>query len=196
MPIIGIIVGSTRPGRLGPQIGEWVYQQAVGRSDAEYVLLDLADFALPLLDEPIAAMAAPGTQPHTTRWAAAIEPLDGILFVTAEYNHGVPAALKNAIDFLYAEWNRKPVGFVRYGVDGAVRAVEHLRGVMAQVRAATIGPQVVLTLDDDFHNYHTFTPRPFQHEVLSGVLTELVSWATVLRGLRVGESVSLASTEA
>lgn len=184
MPTIGIIVGSTRPGRLGPQVGEWVYKHAAARSDAEYVLLDVADFALPLLDEPVPAMAAPGTKPHTIRWAQAVGALDGFVIVTAEYNHGVPAALKNAIDFLFAEWNRKPVGFVGYGADGAIRAVEHLRGTLAQVRAATVGPQVALTLDGDFEEYRTFQPRPFQHESLNTLLTELTAWATVMQGLR------------
>lgn len=181
---LGIIIGSTRPGRLGPQVADWVYKLAIDQGHAEYELLDLATFSLPLLDEPIPAMAAPGSQPHTKRWAQAIADLDGFVFVTPEYNHGVPAALKNAIDFLFTEWNDKTVGFVGYGADGAVRAVEHLRGVMAQTRAATVGSQVALSLTSDFENFSDFTPRPAQNETLAGMLHDLVRWAMALRRLR------------
>lgn len=181
---LGIVVGSTRPGRLGSQVAEWVHKQAVGQGHAEWVLLDLVDFALPLLDEPIPAMASPGTQPHTKRWAAAVADLDGFVFVTPEYNHGVPAALKNAIDFLFHEWNDKAVGFVGYGVDGAVRAVEHLRGVMSQVRAATVGSQVALGLAGDFVRNSEFTPLPAQNDNLARMLDDLTNWAEALRTVR------------
>lgn len=106
------------------------------------------------------------------------------MIVTPEYNHGVPAALKNAIDFLYTEWNDKAVGFVGYGADGGVRAVEHLRGVMAQVRAATVGSQVALSLAGDFVNFSEFTPQPAKNDILDGMLSDLASWAGALQGVR------------
>src|SRR5262249_31056021 len=102
---IGIITGSTRPNRKAPDVARWVLDIAIKRNDAEYRLVDIQDFELPLLDEPLPPSMGKYQNPHTKRWAAAIASLDGFVFVTPEYNHGIPAALKNAIDFLFAEWN-------------------------------------------------------------------------------------------
>src|SRR6202030_4777921 len=109
---IAIIIGSTRPGRNGQAVAKWVYEIARKRSDAEFELVDIKDFNLPLLDEPVPAAMGQYSQPHTNAWAAKIEQFDAFVFVTPEYNHGPSAALKNAIDFLHREWNNKAVGFV------------------------------------------------------------------------------------
>src|SRR5690606_429897 len=160
---------STRPSRVGEAVGQWVHQLAQQRRDAEYVLLDLRDYNLPLLDEPIPPSEGKYSKEHTKRRAAAIAPCDGIVFVTPEYNHGTCAALKNAIDFLYAEWNNKAAGFVGYGSAGGVRAVEHLRLVMAEVQVATVRAQVMLSLFDDFENFTAFKPRGLHEKTVHQV---------------------------
>src|SRR5688500_11563528 len=121
---LAIIIGSTRPSRVGESVGKWVHQLAQQRRDAEYELVDLRAFNLPLLDEPIPPSQGKYSKAHTKRWAATIAAFDGFVFVTPEYNHGICGALKNAIDFLYAEWNNKAAGFVAYGSAGGARAVE------------------------------------------------------------------------
>jgi NAD(P)H-dependent FMN reductase len=114
MTRIGIILGSTRPGRNGEQVAKWVYDIAARRSDAEFELVDLADYPLPHLDEPLPPSVGRYQNEHTKQWAATIGSFDGFVIVTPEYNHGTSGVLKNAIDFLYAEWNNKAVGFVSY----------------------------------------------------------------------------------
>ena len=105
-PRVGIVIGSTRPGRNGPAVARWFRDLAVAHTDAaEFELVDLADFELPLLDEPVPAAGRTGPgKPHTARWAARIAELDAFVFVTGEYNRSAPAALKNAIDYLAHEW--------------------------------------------------------------------------------------------
>src|SRR6185437_3347359 len=97
---------------------------ATKRSDAEFELVDLLDFNLPLLDEPMPPSLGQYTKPHTKAWAAKVDSFDAYVFVTPEYNHGIPGALKNALDFVYREWNNKAAGFVSYGSANGVRAVE------------------------------------------------------------------------
>ncbi len=130
---IGIIVGSTRPGRKADAVARWVLEHARKRTDAEFEIVDIGDYNLPLLDEPIPPSMGKYTNQHTKDWAKKIASLDGFVFVTPEYNHGPSAALKNAIDFVYAEWNNKAAGFVSYGSAGGARAVEHLRHVMGEI---------------------------------------------------------------
>ena len=123
-PRIAIILGSTRPGRNGEAVAKWVYEIAQKRTDAEFELVDIKDFNLPLLDEPMPPIMGQYGKPHTKAWAAKIGSFDGFIFVTPEYNHGIPGALKNAIDFLFREWNDKAAGFVSYGGAGGARSVE------------------------------------------------------------------------
>src|SRR3981189_2538183 len=124
---IAVIIGSTRPGRVGETVAKWVYELAKKRMEAEFELVDIKGYNLPLLDEPVPPSMGQYSQQHTKTWAAKIDSFDGYVFVTPEYNHGICGALKNAIDFLFAEWNNKAAGFVGYGSVGGVRAVEHLR---------------------------------------------------------------------
>src|SRR3977135_2592883 len=124
---IAIILGSTRPGRNGEAVAKWVYEVTKRRNDAEFELVDIKDFNLPLLDEPVPPIMGQYSKPHTKRWAAKIAVFDAYVFVTPEYNHGTSGALKNAIDFLFAEWNNKAAGFVSYGGASGARAVEQLR---------------------------------------------------------------------
>lgn len=181
---VAIIIGSTRPGRVGEAVGKWAFEVAKRRQDAKFELVDVADYNLPLLDEPIPPSMGKYSKDHTKRWAAKIAEFDAYVFVTAEYNHGIPGALKNAIDFLFAEWNNKAAGFVSYGSAGGVRAVEHLRLVMAEVKVATVRNQVMLSLRDDFENYSTFKPRDFHATTLGQVLDEVIAWGGALRTVR------------
>ena len=181
---LAIIIGSTRPNRVGESVGKWVHQIAQKRRDAEFELVDIEDFKLPLLDEPVPPSMGQYSKEHTKRFAAKIATFDAFVFVTAEYNHGIPGALKNAIDFLFAEWNNKAAGFVGYGSAGGVRAVEHLRLVMAEVQVATVRNQVMLSLRDDFENYSAFKPREFHEQALGQVFDQVIAWGGALRSLR------------
>jgi NAD(P)H-dependent FMN reductase len=187
-PRIGIIIGSTRPGRNGEAVAKWVDQLARQRSDAHFELVDLLDYALPHLDEPIPASAGRYGRDHTKAWSAKIASFDGFVFVTPEYNHSTSGSLKNAIDYLYAEWNNKAAGFVSYGSAGGVRAVEHLRLVMAELQVATVRAQVALSLNTDFENYSTFRPDPARAKALSTMLEQLVRWTRALRTVRTASS--------
>lgn len=181
---IAIILGSTRPGRLGEAVAHWVFEHARARSDAEYEMIDVADFNLPLLDEPIPPSRHQYTKPHTLKWAATIAPFDGFVFVTPEYNHSVSSALKNAIDFLYAEWNNKAAGFVAYGSAGGTRAVEHLRLIMAELQIADVRAQVALSLYTDFENFSRFKPAAQHERSLNSMLDQLLAWSGALKLLR------------
>jgi NAD(P)H-dependent FMN reductase len=184
MTKIGIIVGSTRPGRNGEAVAQWVYDVASRRTDAEFQLVDLADYQLPLLDEPVPPSMGQYGNEHTRRWAARVAMFDGYVFVTPEYNHGTSGALKNALDYLYAEWNNKVAGFVGYGSAGGTRAVEQLRLVAAELQIATVRAQVALSLFTDFQNFTTFTPAAQHEQALSTMLDQLNSWAGALRTVR------------
>jgi len=181
---IGIILGSTRPNRNGEAVARWVHEQAARRTDARFELLDLADFNLPLLDEPIPPSQGKYSQEHTKRWSAVIAGLDAYVFVTPEYNHSTSGALKNALDFLYKEWNNKAAGFVSYGSAGGVRAVEHLRLIMAELQIADVRAQVALSLFTDFENFSSFKPGAHHEKTLATMLDQLVAWGTAMKRVR------------
>ena len=186
MTKVAIIIGSTRPGRKADAVARWVHGIAQKRTDATFELVDILDFHLPLLDEPIPPSRNQYSLPHTTAWAARIEPFDAFVFVTPEYNPGPSGALKNAIDFLYREWNNKAAGFVGYGSAGGVRAVEQLRLVMGELQIADVRAQVMLSILDDFENYTTFQPRPMHEKAVGAMLDQLIAWGGALRPLREG----------
>jgi NAD(P)H-dependent FMN reductase len=181
---IAIILGSTRPGRLGAAVARWVYELAQRRGDADYEHVDLLDFNLPLLDEPVPPSRHQYSNPHTKVWAEKIAGFDGFVFVTPEYNHGMSGALKNAIDFLYAEWNNKAAGFVAYGSAGGVRAVEQLRQVMAELQVADVRSQVALSLYTDFEKFSVFKPAALHEKALATMLDQLLAWSGALKPLR------------
>src|ERR1700694_1729811 len=143
---IGIIVGSTRPGRKAAAVAKWVHEILQSRKDAEFEIIDIEDYKLPLLDEPVPPSMHQYSKEHTKTWSAKIASLDAYIFVTPEYNHSVSAALKNAIDFLFHEWNNKAAGFIGYGSAGGVRAVECLRLVMGGIKGADVRGEVLLSL--------------------------------------------------
>ena len=181
---IAIILGSTRPGRIGTAVAGWVHERAERRGDADYELIDLVDFNLPLLDEPVPPARHQYSKPHTKAWAERIAGFDGFVFVTPEYNHGISGALKNALDFLYAEWNNKAAGFVGYGSAGGVRAVEQLRQVMAELQIADVRTQVALSLYTDFEKFSVFKPAALHEKSLNTMLDQLLAWSGALKPLR------------
>lgn len=181
---IGIIVGSSRPNRVAPQVAAWVREIAGQRTDAAFEIVDIADFDLPIFDEPMPPSLGNYAHEHTKRWSAKIDSLDGFVFVTPEYNHSISGAMKNAIDFIYNEWNNKAAGFVSYGSTGGVRAVEHLRGIMAEVQVADVRGHVSLSLFTDFENYTTFEPSEATRPHVDGMLDQVVAWSGALKALR------------
>ena len=184
MTKIGIILGSTRPGRNGEAVAKWVLDVASKRTDAEFELIDLLDYPLPHLDEALPPAMGQYSNPHTIEWAQKIGSFDGFVMVTPEYNHSTSAVLKNAIDYLFAEWNNKAVGFVSYGAVGGARAVEHLRLVAGELMMADVRAQLALSLVTDFENYSTFRPNERHEQVLGTVLDQVVSWSGALAHLR------------
>lgn len=196
MTRIAVIVGSTRRHRRGKAVADWTLETARSRGPADTVfeLVDVAEFHLPVLDESAPALYRTYEHEHTKHWAAAIDAFDGYVFVTPEYNHGVPGGLKNAIDYLFYEWNDKAAGFVSYGVHGGVRAVEQLRQIAAELKLADVRTQVAFSTFTDFD--HTgldladpattgvFTPADRHADDLAGLLDETVTWSRALATLR------------
>lgn len=178
---VAIIVGTTRPGRKADTVARWVHDIAAQREDAAYEVVDIADFALPHLDEPMPALTGEYSRPHTRAWAEKMGSFDAFVFVTPEYNASIPGVLKNAIDYLGAEWGGKAAGFVGYGMEGGVRAVAHLRVILGDLKVSGVEPAVELTLPEDFENFSVFTPRESRAKQVVAVLDALLPEAARLK---------------
>lgn len=182
---IAVVIGSTRPGRKGEAVGRWVHELAQGREGAEYEIVDLKAYDLPLLSEPTVPGAANRQYevPQTRAWSEAIDSYDGYVWVTPEYNHGVPGAMKNALDVLYPEWGYKGFGIVSYGADGGTRSTEQWRGIIANVMGTVIRHQVALyeflEWPDD-----VFTPEERRPDELDRMLGLLERTTQALAPLR------------
>jgi NAD(P)H-dependent FMN reductase len=185
-PALGIIIASTRPGRAGLPVATWFAERATAHGGFAVTVLDLAELALPLLDEPAHPRLRQYSQPHTKAWSAAVEACDAFVIVTPEYNYGYPAALKNAIDYLHQEWLHKPVGFVSYGgVAAGTRAVQQLK----QVVTALAMPPAVAAVSIPFHTQFIDEDGAIQaNEVMEtaagAMLDELGRMVAALRPLR------------
>lgn len=180
-----IIIASTRPGRVGPSVARWFdgFARAHGGFDVE--LLDLADFRLPLYDEPVHPNKAQYEHDHTRRWSRSVAAADAYIFVTPEYNYFPTPALVNALDYVYREWNYKPCGFVSYGgVSGGLRAVQAVKlqvttlKMMPMMEGVTI-PRVASQIKDG-----VFTSNEHIDRSAKALLDELLRWATALRPMR------------
>jgi len=190
---VGIIVGSTRPGRHADVVAKWVLEKAKKRTDAQFEIVDIKDFNLPMLDEPVPPSQGQYTKPHTKAWAQKVASLDAYVFVTPEYNHGPSASLKNAIDFVYAEWNNKAAGFVSYGAAASGgRAVEQLRPIMAELQIADVRSQVLLSLFTDFENFSVFKPNAVHETAMATMLDQVVAWGGALKTLRTQKFTTVA----
>lgn len=185
MPLrIAVILGSTRPGRRGDQIADWVLGAARAHGGADYELVDLADHELGDLDEPGNPTFQQYQHEHTRVWGELIDGFDGYVFVVPEYNHSYPGALKNALDYVYREWNDKAAGIVSYGgwVSGA-RAAEALRLVLAELQVATVRAQPTISTHASFADGR-FGPRPGLDTALATLLDQLIAWSGALRSVR------------
>ncbi|WP_102273872.1 NADPH-dependent FMN reductase [Cytobacillus massiliigabonensis] len=175
---IGIILGSTREGRVSPQVGAWVKEIADKRGDANYTVIDIADYKLPLLGE--AGADASGA----AAWSEIIAAQDGFVFIVQEYNHSITGALKNALDYLRDEWNNKAAGIVSYGSVGGARAAEHLRGILGELLVADVRVHPALSLFTDFENGTDFKPKAVQEDSVNQMLDQLLPWSKALFTIR------------
>lgn len=181
-----IITASTRSGRKGPAVSEWLLQHAEKQKNFKTEHLDLAEIALPFLDEPYMANLQKYQHEHTKKWSAKIAPADAFIIVTPEYNNSYPAPIKNAIDFLFNEWNYKPVAFVSYGgLAGGTRAVQDLKVVVSSVKMVPVKEAVNIPffekLIDDKGKFQATKEAESSLEKLFEALSK---WATALRDMR------------
>lgn len=174
---IGIILGSTRVGRVSPQVGKWVFDIARSRNDADYELIDIADYRLPLLGESTETEGI-------IKWNEKLSSLDGFIFIVCEYNHSISAALKNALDLARDPWFNKAAGIVSYGSSGGARATEHLRGILAELRVATVRTHPTLSTFYDFENSTIFKPQALHQDIVKQMIAQLLAWAKALKTLR------------
>jgi NAD(P)H-dependent FMN reductase len=190
---IGIILGSTRPGRRGEQIASWLLETARAHGGAEYELVDLDHHGLGNLDEAAHPMLQQYEHPHTQRWAQTIDGFDGFVFLTPEYNHSYPGSLKNAIDYLYKEWNDKAAGIVSYGGGAAgVRAAESLRLVLAELQIATVRMQPAIPMRTAFAT-GSFVPADDLAATVHDMLEQTIAWSGALAGVRAAKQEAAAA---
>ncbi|HZG17751.1 MAG TPA: NAD(P)H-dependent oxidoreductase [Candidatus Bathyarchaeia archaeon] len=175
---IGIILGSTRQGRLSPQVGEWVKGIADNRGDAQYELIDIATYKLPFFGE------GTGEEPGVKAWAQKIDEMDGYVFIVQEYNHSITGALKNALDSAYKEWNNKAAGIVSYGSTGGARAAEHLRGILGELLVADVRVHPTLSIFTDVENFKVFKPAELHVANINAMLDQVIAWSGALKSLR------------
>lgn len=174
---IGIIIGSTREGRVSPQVASWLKAYAETRGDAHYEIVDIKDYQLPLLGET-------DDQTPVARWNEKLITLDGFIFVVAEYNHSITASLKNALDSARDAWNNKAAGIVSYGSVGGARAAEHLRGILGELMIADVRTHVALNMFTDFENWSIFKPQPIHQNNLKTLFDQVNAWSHALKPLR------------
>jgi NAD(P)H-dependent FMN reductase len=184
---IGIILSTSRPARFADRPARWLIDLARRRDQAAFEIVDLRDYPLPFFDEDRLPMWAPAQDPIAARWARKMAELDGYIFVTAEYNHGIPAVLKNALDHAYGEYNRKPATFLGYGSAGGARAIEQLRLVLAELQVATLRNSVhvnAVELAGMLMQGRTFDDYPYLEQTAIQMLDELLWWAQTLKAGR------------
>ncbi|MEX2462401.1 MAG: NAD(P)H-dependent oxidoreductase [Paenibacillaceae bacterium] len=174
---IGIILGSTRQGRVSPQVGQWVKRIADKRGDAEYEIVDIADFKLPFFGEG-------NGEEQVKAWSEKLINLDGFIFITSEYNHSISGVLKNALDSARDAWYNKAAGIVSYGSTGGARAAEHLRGILGELSVADVRIHPTLSLFTDFENFSVFKPAELHLENINAMLNQVIAWSGALKTLR------------
>lgn len=187
---IAIVTGSTRPGRNNLGVARWVLEQAQQRGDAQYELVDIASFNLPVLDEGYPAAYQNYQNDHTKAWASKMAEFDGYIFVTPEYNHSVSPALANALSFINVEVNNKAAGIVGYGSALGARAIEHLRSILSELQIAHVQKTGLFSLFTDFKDFSSFVPSEAGAASLAPMLDQLVAWTAAMKTIRVEESVA------
>lgn len=183
-PLIGIILSTTRQGRFADRPAAWLQSLADARDDADYEIIDLRDYDIPLFEEPLSPRYKPIENAEARRFAAKIAELDGYVFITAEYNHSVSGAIKNALDYLAEEGGRKPAAFLGYGSSGATRAVEHLRLIAVEVSMVPTRAAVHINMEPFLglmREGKDFADYPYLGDSAAAMLDELVWYARVLK---------------
>lgn len=189
-PNIGIIVGSTRDTRFGRDVADWFAGHAQKRSDMEFEILDLRDFDLPFFNEMASNAWMPSTDPKAVAWQKKLAEFDGFVFVTPEYNHSIPASLKNALDQAYVEWNKKPGAIVAYGSVGGTRAAEHLRAIQVELQMVPVRSSVHIGGSEFMKVSPLGAGQPFTEiepvllPGLNDMLNQLAWWTDVTRAGR------------
>jgi NAD(P)H-dependent FMN reductase len=194
-PKIAIILSTARAARFGHKAGQWIFDIAKERSDMEFDLVDLRDHPLPFFDEIASNAWVPTQNAEGVRWQNKVGHYDGYIFVTAEYNHGVPAVLKNALDYAYPEWNKKPAAFVGYGAIGAARAIEQLRLITIELQMAPTRSAVHLAGGDFMAALREGKPISefgYLKPTAVALLDELAWWTKALKTAREATAKSAA----
>jgi NAD(P)H-dependent FMN reductase len=184
---IGIILSSTRTGRFADKPASWLLELARKRTEVSFELVDLRDYPLPFFDEPKSPLRESSKHEVAVRWSRTIASLDGFIFVSGEYNHGIPAVLKNALDYLYVEFNRKAAAFVGYGNAGGARGIEQLRLNLIELQVAPVRAAVHLAREEFLGvllHGKTLGDFPQLEQMAEVMLTELTWWAETLRAGR------------
>ncbi len=178
---IGIVQGSVREGRNGDAVAKWMSDFATNRNDAEYEIVDLANYNLPFLGS---ANAQPDAEEQIKAWSEKMASFDGYIFITPEYNHAIGGALKNALDFLNPELNNKAAGFVGYGSLGGTRAHENLRLILGELQVADVRTAVTFSLMSDFENMSVFKPADYHADNANAMLDQVLAWSGALKTVR------------
>lgn len=181
---IGIVVGSVRKGRNAEAVSKWMYNFACKRQDADYELVDLINYRLPLLGQEIHAEQQEEANSAIRNWSQKMATYDGYIFITPEYNHSVGGALKNALDYLKPELNNKAASFVGYGSLGGARAHENMRLILGELQVADIQTAVNFSLMTDFQNMTLFKPADYHEGNANKMLDQLLAWSGALKTLR------------
>ncbi len=189
MTKIAIVTGSIRPGRQSLTVANWVKSIADQRTDAAFEVVDIADFDLPVWNEPAQAAIRPPESEVGQRWSAKMAEFDGYVFVVSEYNHSISGALKNALDYLKPELQNKAAGFVSYGAASGARAVEHLRAILSEMEVAHVRNSVLISLFTDFKDFTVFEPTPPVVDSVMPMLDQLVVWTRAMQTVRTGDLV-------
>jgi NAD(P)H-dependent FMN reductase len=192
MPNLLIVIASTRPGRVGLPVAHWFEEKARSHGGFDVSVADLAEWNLPLLDEPNHPKLGRYTKQHTKRWSAEVDAADAFVFVMPEYNHGLNAALKNAVDYLFAEWRHKPAGFVSYGgVAGGMRAVQQLKQVLISLNMLPVNDAVVIPfVKNHIDADGAFVPNEMLEQSAETMLSELARAAEAMHALRATHSAA------
>ena len=183
-PHIGIVVGSTREGRFSERAAAWFHGIAARRTDVSVEIIDLRDYPMPFFDEPASPAWVPPKDQAAVRWAAKLAELDGFVFVTPEYNHGYSAVLKNALDYAFQQFNRKPAAFVGYGGVGAARAIEQLRMVAVELQMAPTPKSVNICMTEFLGIWQQgkdFADFPHLEQAAVALLDDLSWWSHTLQ---------------
>ncbi|ASK32980.1 NADPH-dependent FMN reductase [Alloalcanivorax mobilis] len=182
---LNVIIASTRPGRVGKAVADWFDQAARQHGAFEVNLVDLAEMALPIFDEPHHPRQQNYQHDHTKRWAASVDSADAYVLVVPEYNFGPTPALVNALNYVYNEWNYKPVAFVSYGgMSGGIRSVQTTKLTLTTLKMMPLIEQVAVPMVNQHLDNGVFKPEPVHEEAATAMLNELNRWASALKPMR------------